>query len=505
MTVKPTGVAAGHPLTGLAALRIMAEGGNAFDGIVAAAFTAAVVEPALTSLGGGGFLLGRTTAGQETLFDFFSDTPGLQRKKQELEPHFFTVTVKFASSVQNFNVGLGSVAVPGNLKGFLHVHERLGRMPLAEILAPAIEAARLGVVLNERQSHLLKLLQPVMTMTAAGRELFEPGGSFLETGALFRNPDLADFLETLPADRGESFYRGEPAQRLAAEMNAGGGLLTVADLANYQVRERRPLTFAYRGHRLLTNPPPSFGGTLIAATMQLMEFLPLKQVEWGQPRHLTGLATILAAIEQKRTRLSGSAGESDPGWLAATGRIIRRSFNRGTTHISVVDGLGNCAAMTTSNGEGSGYIVPGTGIMLNNMMGEDDLHPDGFHASPPGIRVASMMAPTLMTGREGVELVTGSGGSKRIRTAIPQVISNLIDFNLPVYEAVRRPRLHWDGLVLQVEPGMPAAGLQALQATWPVNEWPVQDVYFGGVHTIYRGEAGGDPRRGGIGANGMQG
>jgi len=288
-------------------------------------------------------------------------------------------------------------------------------------------------------------------------------------------------------------------------MEGGGGLLTGVDLAAYQVLERQPLAFRYRGYRLLTNPSPSFGGTLITATMRLMEFLPLDRTEWGDPRHLSGLAEVLAAIEQQRDELTSGGGNADSGRLAATGLALRRSFNRGTTHISVADGLGNHAAMTTSNGEGSGYIVPGTGIMLNNMMGEDDLHPEGFHASPPGIRVASMMAPTLLLGPAGVEMVTGSGGSKRIRTAIPQVIGNIVDFKLSVDEAVRRPRLHWDGELLQVEPGFPEKALRTLRAAWPVNEWPELDVYFGGVHTIYRGDTGGDPRRGGSGGRGVQG
>jgi len=505
MITGPTRVASGHPLTSQAALRIMAEGGNAFDGIVAAGFTAAVAEPALTSLGGGGFLLARTSSGQEILFDFFSDTPGRQHPDPPASPHFFTVTVQFASSPQNFNIGLGSVAVPGNLKGFLQVHARLGRLPLATVLAPAVEAAREGVVINDSQAHFLKLLRPIMTMTEAGRRLFAPDGNYIGAGRLFRNPDLAAFLSELPADRGDSLYRGALAHRLAEEMSSGGGLLTSADLAAYRVLERQPLTFTYRGHRLLTNPPPSFGGTLIGATMQLLEFLPLAQVDWGSSQHLRGLAAALVAIDQNRERLIGEDGIPGRNWLTAAGREISRTFCRGTTHISVADGLGNFAAMTTSNGEGSGYIVPGTGIMLNNMMGEDDLHPEGFHTSPPGRRVASMMAPTLLVGTSGVELVTGSGGSKRIRTAIPQVISNIIDFGQPVAEAVSRPRLHWDGAMLQVEAGFPELGLQALRDSWPVNEWPGLDVYFGGVHTIVAEQAGGDPRRGGSAGQGVQG
>jgi gamma-glutamyltranspeptidase/glutathione hydrolase len=154
--------------------------------------------------------------------------------------------------------------------------------------------------------------------------------------------------------------------------------------------------------------------------------------------------------------------------------------------------------MTTSNGEGSGYYVPGTGIMLNNMMGEDDLHPGGFHSCPPGQRVASMMSPSILVHKEGVKLVIGSGGSKRIRTAILQVLSNIVDFDRDVKDSVELPRIHWDGEILQVEPGLPSATVTALSEHWPVNIWPERDMYFGGVHTVMPGTTGGgDPRRGG--------
>ena len=168
--------------------------------------------------------------------------------------------------------------------------------------------------------------------------------------------------------------------------------------------------------------------------------------------------------------------------------------------MSVCDAEGNVASLTTSNGEGSGYMVPGTGIMLNNMMGEDDLHPDGFHASPPGERVSSMMSPSLLLRGGQVRLVLGSGGSKRIRTVLFQVLSHVIDFDLGVREVVDAPRLHWDGETVHVEPGFSPDFLEALDARWPVNRWSRPDVYFGGVNAASPdGWAAGDPRRGGAG------
>ncbi len=171
------GVASGHPHATAAACDILRAGGNAFDAAVAAGFVAAVVEPALTSLGGGGFLLARTAQGRAVLFDFFVDTPGQGLRASELEPHFLPITVRFPSSEQIFNVGMGSVAVPGVLKGYLHVQRRLGRLPLREVLAPAIHLAREGVAINAKQAYFLDLLTPIMTLTAAGRALFEPDES----------------------------------------------------------------------------------------------------------------------------------------------------------------------------------------------------------------------------------------------------------------------------------------------------------------------------------------
>ncbi|MDH5298541.1 MAG: gamma-glutamyltransferase [Desulfobulbaceae bacterium] len=491
-------VASGHPLVSRAAATILRQGGNAFDAAVGAGFAGAMAEPALTSPGGGGFLLARTAGGESTLFDFFVDTPGRGRAASELTPHFFPVTVRFSGSDQQFHVGPGSVAVPGNLKGFLHVHERLGRLPLAQVVRPAVTLAREGLVVNSQQGYFLGLLEPIMTLSAAGRALFAPGGAYIAAGDRFYNHDLADFLEQLGDDGGDNLYGGALAARIDGDMQAMEGLLTREDLAVYRVMERPPLEVAYRGRTLLTNPPPSFGGALIAMALRLLDRQDLSSIPWGSPRHLTTLAATMIEVEQQRSLARAESDETMENWsTAAAGRL--RTFSRGTTHVSVVDMEGNVAAMTTSNGEGSGYIVPGSGIMLNNMMGEDDLHPEGFHATPPGQRVASMMSPSILLGKDSVvELILGSGGSKRIRTAIIQVLSNVVDFGLDIGAAVAAPRLHWDDTTLQVEPGLPAATVASLKAHWPVNVWKETEVYFGGVHAVAPGVGGaGDPRRGG--------
>jgi gamma-glutamyltranspeptidase/glutathione hydrolase len=358
-----------------AAAAILRAGGNAFDAAVAAGFAAAVAEPMFTSLGGGGFLLARASDGREVVFDFFADTPGRGLPERMLEPHFLPMTVHFPASDQVFNIGLGSVAVPGTLRGFLHIHQRLGRAPLRDVIAPALRLAREGVILTEHQAYVVGLLEPINTLTAAGRALYAPGGRYLGLGDRLVNPDLAAFLESLPDSLGRDLYRGALAERIARDMREGQGLLTERDLADYRVVEREPLAIPYRGHRMLTNPPPSFGGSLIAFSLALHATHDLSHLAWGSGEHLCWLAAVMEEVENLRG--SGAVALPPSGTvLEAVAGHLRRAAG-GTTHISVSDGEGNAASMTLSNGEGSGYIAPGTGIMLNNMLGEDDLHPEG--------------------------------------------------------------------------------------------------------------------------------
>ncbi|MDH3347806.1 MAG: gamma-glutamyltransferase [Desulfobulbaceae bacterium] len=488
-------VAAGHPLVCNAAMEIMEAGGNCFDAVVAAGLTGALAEPGLTSLGGGGFLLAHPCNGETILYDFFSDTPGRGLTEQELEPHFFPITVKFPSCDQIFNIGMGSVAVPGNLLGYLHVHEKLGRLSLRKILQPVIKLARDGIRLKQQQAYVLNLLYPIMTLNVEGRKIYAPNGSLLQHGDMFHNYDFANFLEQLADGRSRGFYDGPLAEKIAEDMHDRQGLLTLKDLREYRVIERRPLEASYRGVRVFTNPSPSFGGSLIALTLQLLEQQDFTKLQWGTNDHVKGLAKTLIKTDELR-----EAGMNFNPDVPIKARLQNgRTFSRGTTHVSIVDHDGNVASMTTSNGEGSGYIVPGTGIMLNNMMGEDDLHPEGFHACQPGQRVASMMSPSVVLDQAGaIQLVIGSGGSKRIRTAIVQVLSNIFDFKLNLNQAINSPRIHWDGKTIHMEPGYSQSAVTTLDKLVPLTPWTIQDIYFGGVHALIPGKGGvGDPRRGG--------
>ena len=495
-------VASGHNLVSDAAAEILQSGGNAFDAVVGAGFASSVVEPALTSLGGGGLLVGRCQRKKQNIFfDFFVDTPGRGNEKHKSEPDFFPIQVNFSGSSQEFNVGHGSVAVPGVLKGLLHTHKKLGRMPLAEVVRPARELA-VGHVLNQQQAHFLYLLKPIMSLTDRSKTIYQPSGVHLQKGDILKNFAMVEFLDRLIAEGDNCFYFGDIAEKIDREMRENGGLLTKEDLAAFVVRERAPLTVTYKERTFVTASEPSMGGALIGLSLVVQEQLRSTKSEWGSEEHLASTVGGMREVERLRC-----LGVTDPVSLKRLlehkvdfeGSIHQaRLFSRGTTHVSVADKEGNCASMTCSNGEGSGYIAPGTGIMLNNMMGEDDLHPNGFHSSPPGERVFSMMSPSLLLNGEKVELVIGSGGSKRIRTAISQVITQVVDFDRSLQDAVDEPRLYLDEDCLQIEPGYKQASIDFVEKLLPVNVWPQKDVYFGGVHAVIPGvEGAGDQRRGG--------
>ncbi len=448
---------------------MLSAGGNAFDAIVAGGFAASLAEAGLTSLGGGGYCLARTAQGHATLFDFFVDMPGRGRRSQE-PPRMDAVTLRFGEADQHFHIGLGSCAVPGVLRGLVHLHERLGRLPLAEVLAPTVTLAREGFTLDRFQAYTLGILEGINASTERCAELFAPGGKALQAGERLVSRDLADFLEVLAVEGDRCFYEGEVAQALAAEMEAGGGLITAADLAAYRVIEREPLSIDYRGRTLLTNTEPSLGGPLIGESLRLLSQAPLAAGGHGTPEHLVRMVQVQQQVDTLRARAT----------------------SKGTTHLSVTDAEGAAAAMSLSNGEGSGSIVPGTGIMLSNMLGEDDLVPEGFGERPPGERVASMMAPSILLEDGRPRLVFGTGGSKRIRMALVHVLSEVVDFGLAVDAAVERPRIFWDGETVQLEPGYDAATVAALAERWNVFEWAAPHLYFGGVHAI-------DPEWGGWG------
>ena len=500
-------VASGHPLTAGAAAKMISLGGNAFDAAVSAGFASVVAEPALTSLGGGGFLLAHIEKQQkDVLFDFFVNTPGLG-DKENLKPLMTPVDIKFPECTQVFHTGFGSVAVPGMLKGLLHIHKRLCTLPLETILVPALSYLEEGVEICEIQGVFLGLLEPIFTSSKYGKEIYMKNGDYIKQGDKLYNPQLKTFFEGI-ANNNHDLYSGEIAQRLIDEMKNQNGLITQSDLNAYEVIERNPLRIKYRDREILTNPPPSLGGIKLALGLRLLEDVDLASIHNNSEEFLIKLLELMKEIYYFKP-LSNGSPVMYPFSDSVTSRLIKsytenisgKTFTatRGTTHISVIDEAGNAASMTTSNGSGSGCFAPETGIMLNNMMGEDDLHPEGFFSSPPNRRVASMMLPTMVMKDGRVEYVLGSGGSKRIRTAILQVLINIIDFNYPLNKAVETCRVHFEDGIAQVEPEVPVDIINKLKRHYRINRWNKKNMYFGGVHCVNRDMEGwGDSRRGGV-------
>jgi gamma-glutamyltranspeptidase/glutathione hydrolase len=493
-------VAAGHPLTAEAGAGVLRAGGNAVDAAVAAVLASFAVESPLTGFGAGGYMMVGGAGAEPTLIDFFVAAPGLDgtERRAELAP----VPVRFdAETEQTFYVGPASCGVPGTAAGLVHALRRFGSVPLAELAAAGVRLAREGAPVNAQQAYILEILDPIHDRLPQTRQLYSPAGRHLREGETFRFPELAEALERFGAEGAEPFYRGAVAATLSDFVIAHGGTLGRADFAAYEALERAPIAARFRDAEVLTNPPPSSGGTLIAYTLGLLERLG----PHSGPEQLVaamGAADGLRDLEfaEALYRPGMEAGVLDPAGLdrAAAGLL------GSTTHIAVIDDRGLCASVTCSNGSGSGVLVPGTGVILNNMLGEEDLNPLGFHRIEPGRRVPSMMAPTLVLRDGELILALGSAGSNRIRSAILQTVVRVVEGGMAVDAAVEAARLHFERGVVQAEPGFDAGDLAAIEAGGTaVARWPALNLFFGGVQAVARDpiteelSGGGDPRRGG--------
>jgi gamma-glutamyltranspeptidase/glutathione hydrolase len=497
-------VAAGHPLTAEAGADVLREGGNAVDAAVACVLMSFVAESPLTGPGAGGFMLVHTSGGEDHLLDFFVAAPGSGldgREPAKLTP----IDIHFSDdAVQRFNVGPSSNGAYGTTLGLAQALGRFGSLSLADLTSRPARAAREGVEVVPMQAFLFRVLEPILRSTPECAELYAPGERLLEEGGHFRFAELGDLLERLGAEGPRHLYSGDVAAACSEWVLERGGLLTQEDLAAYEVIEREPARVGYRGREVLTNPPPSSGGILIADALGILERL-------DRPLDPAVVAEVIASTNRARDEefLEGLATEGYLERFLAKDALDNvaidvRSRLGNTTHTAVMDAEGACATVTCSNGSGSGVVVPGTGMHLNNMLGEEDLNPLGYHLHEPGTRVPSMMAPTVVLREGRPEIALGSAGSNRIRSAILQTIMGVVDDGLPAQEAVSRPRIHVEGRDVDAEPGIDEDALNRLEgADWAVRRWSEQNLFFGGVQAVARnpetGElsGGGDPRRGG--------
>jgi gamma-glutamyltranspeptidase/glutathione hydrolase len=519
MTATRGAIAAGDTETANAAAEILADGGNAFDAVLAALCVTPVSEPVLASLAGGGFLLAHPAGAEPVMYDFFCQTPRVKRPAGELE--FHPVDVDFGTTTQEFHIGLGAVATPGVVAGLFAVHGDLGRLPMTRIVEPAARLARRGAQVSPLQTHILDIVEPIYVATASARALFESGrepGRVLRAGEIYRPPAMADALEALAREGRDLFYRGAIAAEIA-EACAAGGTLTMADLGNYEVVRRRPLTRDWRGARIFTNPPPSSGGPLIAFALAMLEDIGRPAGGPQDPEWLMCLADAMAVTNAARTGCGLDEGcdearvtelLSDPVFAEYRAAMAGRALKQGgTTHVSVIDAEGNAAALSLSNGEGCGHVLP-CGIMPNNMLGEEDINPRGFHEWTPDTRISSMMAPTVVERGDGRLIALGSGGSNRIRTAILQVLLNVLGFDMGLRAAIEAPRIHFERGLLNVEAvgapgGFDSAAIAPFADSFANKErWDDFSMFYGGVHAVSLDPEGaefdgaGDPRRGGV-------
>ncbi len=519
-------IAAGDRETAAAGAEMLRQGGNAVDAAVAAAFASFIAEAGVVHLGGSGIAQlydGRT--GLSRVYDFFSVVPGLGGASAALD--FAEVAVDFGSATQRFFLGRGAVAVPGNIAGLCHMAADYGRLPLTVLLGPALRLARDGVALSAFQTDTCRLLAPLYTHTDGIRRVFAPNGRVIEAEERLFIPDLAGTLAAL-AREGEHYARsGALAKALLDDQAANGGLLSAEDLARYEVFCPRPIRVTYRGYEVLLPPLCSAGGVLTAFALRLLSAFDVAALPHGSAAHLRLLAEAMAATARARAEwddmLETLPDEEATALLLSNERIGRyreelRDTLAGkrpsrlvaeppgpanTSHLSVIDADGLAVGLTTTAGESAGYVVPGTGYIPNNMLGEEDLHPKGFHTRPAGQRIPTMMAPVVVLEGGRPRLIVGSGGSTRIRSAILQTLSNLLDYRLPLEQAVNLARVHLDGELLQCEAGYDPRAVDELEAMgYRVNRWSARSIYFGGAHSVSRDAAGGlhaagDNRRGG--------
>lgn len=456
------GVAAGHPATAEVGLRVLAAGGSAADAAVAACLACCVAESILTGIGGGGFATYYDAGSKSvTCLDFFCSIPGLDGT---VAGPMTPIEVEFGGVPMAYSIGESSVGIPGVPAGVAAVHRRWGRMSWPEVIAPAIGLARSGVVLPAAQALTLMSVFPAL-VPGIGAEIYQPGGRLLSGGDLLFHPGLDRALAALAEEGPDVFYRGWIADLLVETIRSGGGAISAADLASYQVLEL-PVAHA------------SLAGRHVFARRDLNNLIPT----------IDALPDDLAVLPRPTRTVE----------MANALRVHGRQKVGDTSNISVVDADGNACVITLTLGIGSGVWLPGLGVHLNSMLGEGELITEDL---APGKRMSSMMCPLVVVDENGdLVVAAGSAGASRIRTALMHTLVNTLVDDLPMREAISRPRFHVVDDVVHAEVGYEPDDLGELAgAGYRINQWDHLSHYFGGASAVGRNGSAGDPRRGGVG------
>lgn len=432
-------IASGCPHSAQVGADILAAGGNAVDAVVGTSLVAAFTLPTMTGLGGGGVVTLRM-GGELVTCDFFAALPGLGFGGERRRPE--VIVVPFEGVRLPFRVGRPSVAVPGAVAGLWAVHERYGRMPMAEVAAPALRLARQGVPMTEGQHRAFALLEPIFRRTPEAWKLIGHTDHVLEEGEAIQNEPFSDFLATLVEEGPRGFYAGEVAARVETVTQ---GFVTAEDLGAYQPAWGRPLSRRYRRVVVHTPGMPSLNGALLQVALSTLE-RDGEMSRFGELTYWRRIAEALRVTEDVRTP-SYEAQIFDAGFLEG---VLASCPGGNTMQCSAVDSDGNAVSYTSTVGEGCGFTIPGTGVILNNFLGEEDILPEHVE-HVPGRRMMTSMCPTLVEDDTGGVLVLGAAGSARIRSAILQVLVHVLDGALPLQEAVLMPRIHPEGETIYIE------------------------------------------------------
>ncbi|NNF40522.1 MAG: gamma-glutamyltransferase [Woeseiaceae bacterium] len=484
-----------------AAREVADGGGNAVDCALAAALVTINTEPGVCALAGSAFITIWPAAGDPVTVDGNVAVPGTGLDEQQRKGGAVQVDVKYGGGVKTL-AGTGAVAIPGTLAAIEHAWKKYGSVSWRTIFEPSIRACREGFPLSAACRYYLGYAADcIFNRSADGyAALHHDDGTLLEAGERVIVPHLADSLEAIAEDGARVFYEGEIAAAIARHCREGGGMLTAADLANYRAIERQPMLIDMGEWCIASNPPPAVGGSVLAAMLLACADLPDKR--WSRAALVQLIAAQRACLDFRRHNMD----LADDVSLAAarllesvrSGQLLARWTSASTVHTSVVDDAGNGCSITASSGYGSGEMPAGTGLWLNNCLGEIELNRRGLDAGPIGARLPSNMAPCVARGGDTV-LAVGSPGADRITTALQQFLINYLYFEMPLRDAIAHPRVHVDtsGEVIQL---MAEAGLDLPELDLPLKEFPEIVMYFGGVGAAVFDQARGfdaaaDPRR----------
>ena len=453
-------VAGGHKDTVESASNILKEGGNAFDAAIAGVFASMSCEYLYTGAASGGAMLVKKNGFSADIIDFFVETPPINPSKVK---DFKAINADFGDTKQEFNIGAGSVGIPGTLPGLIHIHKEYGSLPFSVLVEQAIDLSKKGCLISKNQEYLSEVLSPIISSSKVLESLFIKDGSLLKEGDLFINTEFASFLDQFLYEDATTFYRHEVCP-LFYNSFKGGGIIELKNLQEYTPKKRAPLELKYRGHQIFMNPEPSTGGTLINAGL----------------KQLSGLDVV--------------SKQDIEGALHKIKKFKDQDMVGSTTHLSVIDKENNVASVTTTNGVGAGFTVPGTGIMPNNMLGEKHLNINGFHNWKSQQRIPSNICPTLIVDKNNNLTTLGSAGSSRIISATMSVISNLLNNEMSLKRSISKSIIHLEGDTLHCEPsdGHPE------YKTENVVIWEAKNMYFGGVNACSSFDSVGDERRSGV-------